>query len=311
MKSADTLRRFLFEDAPLRGHWTTLEQTWIEAREHQLLPPPVRDLLGEALAAAALLAGSLKFDGTLTLQLRGGSGRVSMLVVQATSALTLRGVAHVNGDDPVFSAGDDLRALVGEGQMIITVEQGGAQNWQGVVSLDGDDLASCLERYFEVSEQLPTRVVLAADERRAAGILLQKLPGTPGMTGSPVGEAGDALRQQVWEEAALLLSTVGKEELLASEAQPLLERVFAEQVVRLFDGAAVNFACRCSRERVARMLEALGREEVADILAEQGGVTVTCEFCKKPYTFDAVDAAQLFAGDPGVVPAPGPPDSVN
>jgi molecular chaperone Hsp33 len=303
---ADTLRRFLFEDAPLRGHWTALEETWLQAREHQLLPPPVRDLLGEALAAAALLAGSLKFDGTLTLQLRGGTGRVSMLVAQATSSLTLRGVAHVNEDESVVAAGEDLRALVGEGQLVITVEQGGAQNWQGVVALDGADLASCLERYFEVSEQLPTRVVLGADARRATGILLQKLPGTSG-----TGEAGDALRQQMWEEAGLLLSTLGKEELLALDAQPLLERVFAGHVVRLFDGDAVRFACRCRRERVARMLESLGREEIEGILAEQGGVTVTCEFCKKPYTFDAVDAAQLFAGDAGAAPAPRPPDSVN
>jgi molecular chaperone Hsp33 len=214
--------------------------------------------------------------------------------------------AYAAADDAANSRAEGLRALVGDGQMIITVEQDGAQNWQGVVSLDGADLASCLERYFEVSEQLPTRVVLAADARRAAGILLQKLPGASGS-----GEAGDALRQQLWEEAGMFLSTLGREELLASEAQPLLERVFAEQVVRLFDGGSVRFACRCNRERVARMLESLGSREVEDILAEQGGVTVTCEFCKKPYNFDAVDAAQLFAGDPAVAPVPGAPDSVN
>jgi molecular chaperone Hsp33 len=314
----DRLRRFLFEVAPLRGHWVCLDQAWHEAREHQALPPPVRDLLGEALAAAALLAGSLKFEGTLTLQLRGG-GRVSMLVAQATSSLTLRGVAHVRDGD-LDAASDaapdanmapgstdaDFPALVGDGQLVITVEQGGAQAWQGIVPLDGADLATCLERYFEVSEQLPTRVVLAADERRAAGVLLQKLPGPSGS-----GEAGDALRQQTWEEAGLLLSTLRREELLAADAQPLLQRVFAGHDLRLFDGDAVRFACRCSRERVARMLESLGREEVEGILAEQGEVTVTCEFCKKPYRFDAVDAVQLFAGDPGSAVDPGRPGSVN
>lgn len=301
MTQADQLRRFLFEDAPLRGHWVCLAQAWREAREHQGLPAPVRDLLGEALAAAALLAGSLKFEGTLTLQLRGG-GRVSMLVAQATSELTIRGVAHLREAAEV-AAGEvggsreaDFQALVGGGQLVITVEQGSAQAWQGVVPLDGADLAGCLERYFEVSEQLPTRVVLAADERRAAGVLLQKLPGASGS-----GEAEDAQRQQVWEEAGMLLSTLGGAELLATDAQPLLQRLFAGHDLRLFEGDTVRFACRCSRERVARMLESLGREEVEGILADEGEVTVTCEFCKKPYRFDAVDAARLFlpGGPPG------------
>lgn len=288
MSEQDLLRRFHFEDAPLRGHWVRLADTWREARAHQQLPPAVRDLLGEALAAAALLAGALKFDGTLTLQLRGGTGRVSMLITQATSAHTLRGVAHFDGGPDPGQV--DLDGLVGEGQLVITVERGGGgEPWQGVVPLTGGSLAASLERYFEVSEQLPTRVVLAADEQSAGGLLLQKLPPP-----SAVGEAEDARLLDLWEEAAALLGTLQGAELLATDSQPLLERLFGSHDLRLFEGDAVRFACRCSRERVAAMLQTLGPEEVDSILAEQGAVTVTCEFCQKPYRFDAVDVGALF-----------------
>ncbi|MGC4028629.1 MAG: Hsp33 family molecular chaperone HslO [Steroidobacteraceae bacterium] len=291
MSDADSLRRFLFEDAPLRGHWVRLVDTWREARVHQSLPPAVRDLLGEALAAAALLAASLKFDGTLTLQLRGGSGQVSMLIAQATSEHTLRGVAHCQGEpDPGHSGFADL---VGKGQLVITVERGGgAAPWQGIVPLDEESLAACLERYFEVSEQLPTRVVLAADAGAAGGLLLQKLP-------APGGEAAEARLQDLWEEAGAMLATLSGAELLVAGPQVLLTRLFGGHDLRLFDADTLRFACRCSRQRVGAMLQALGREEVDSILAEQGAVTVTCEFCMKPYRFDAVDAAQLFTPPAG------------
>jgi len=290
---ADALRRFLFEDAPLRGHWARLTEAWRDARMHQELPPAARDLLGQALAATALLAGSLKFTGTLTLQLRGSQGAVSLLIAQATSELTLRGVAHLAEGKPVTP---DFPALVGGGQLVITVEQAeGAQNWQGIVPLDGANLSSCLERYFEVSEQLPTRVVLAADERCAAGLLLQKLPAPRGQ-----GEAADALVQELWEETGAFLATLGPAELLETAPEVLLRRLFAEHDLRLFEPEVLRFACRCSRERVGTMLRSLGREEIDSILAEQGAVTVTCEFCQRPYSFDAVEALALFgpgAGD--------------
>jgi molecular chaperone Hsp33 len=301
----DQLRRFLFEDAPLRGHWVRLEDAWREAREHQQLPPAVRELLGEALAATVLLAGSLKFNGTLTLQLQGGNGLVPMLVAQATSELTLRGVAHV--DPQALDAGmaddADFAALVGDGQMVISVEQGeGASPWQGIVPLVGSSLSACLEQYFEASEQVATSVSLAASDFSAAGVLLQKLP-TPG---GP-GEAGEAQLRDLWEEAAAMLATVDREELLAREPDDLLARLFPSHDLRLFEGSPVGFACRCGRERVATMLQSLGRAEIDSILEEQGTVTVTCEFCQRPYSFDAVDAGQLFLA----VPAAEPPESLN
>lgn len=288
MTQTDRLRRFLFEGAPLRGHWVRLSRAWIEAREHQSLPAPAMILLGEALAATTLLSAALKFSGTLTLQLAGSRGLVSMLVAQATDTRTVRGVAHV-GDAPVpVNAG--FATLIDGGRLVVSVEQGGvAPPWQGVVPLAGRSLAGCLESYFLVSEQLPTAIVLAADEQHAAGLLLQKLPAP-----AEEGEVAAAGTQDLWEEVTALLATLRPAELLALEAPQLLPSLFGAHDLRLFEGEPVRFACRCDPGRVAAMLRGLGREEVESILAEQGAVTVTCEFCRRPYRFDAVDAARLF-----------------
>lgn len=287
----DRLRRFLFEDAPVRGHWVRLAGSWIEAREHQQLPQPAMTLLGESMAAVALLSASLKFSGTLTLQLAGSQGGVSMMVTQATSppgTRALRGIAHLADDQG--TAGAAFEELVRGGRLVVSVEQGsGSQPWQGIVPLEGASLAACLERYFENSEQLPTALVLAADAGAAAGLLLQKLP-SPGAQ----GEAAGADSQGIWEEAVALLGTLGGDELLATEPAELLRRLFGARDLRLFDAEPIRFACRCGPERVAQMLKGLGQTEVDAIIAEQGAVTVTCEFCCKPYRFDAVDAAQLF-----------------
>ncbi len=297
MSETDRLRRFLFEDAPVRGHWVRLSKTWLEAREHQVLPVPAMTLLGEALAATSLLAASLKFTGTLTLQLAGSEGPVTMLVAQATDAGALRGVVHV--DDGSVAADAGFQQLVTGGRLVVSVEQGdGVIPWQGIVPLQGDTLARCLENYFAVSEQLPTAIVLAADATHAAGLLLQKLP-APGALGE--GEAASV--QDVWEEATVLLATLQPEELLTWNVDELLRKLFGGRDLRLFDGEPVHFACRCSRERVAGMLQGVGKQEVDSIIAEQGAVTVTCEFCRKPYSFDAVDAAQLFIAGAADLPS--------
>ncbi|MEO6078265.1 MAG: Hsp33 family molecular chaperone HslO [Steroidobacteraceae bacterium] len=288
MKSEDRLQRFLFEEAPVRGHWVSLSKTWAQAREHQTLPAEVMNLLGESLAAASLFAASLKFTGTLTLQLTGGTGRVGMLVAQATDGGSLRGFAHM--DAAVTATGDGFQDLVGGGRLVVSVEQGdGIAPWQGVVELAGNALSDSLENYFAVSEQLPTAIVLAANAEHAAGLLLQKLP-----TPAALGEGAAAGVQDLWEEATALLATLQPEELLAWNVDELLRKLFGNRDLRLFDGAPMHFACRCSRERVSAMLHGIGKPEVDSIIEEQGAVTVTCEFCQKPYRFDAVDAAQLF-----------------
>lgn len=286
MNETDRLRRFLFEDAPVRGHWVHLSRSWIEAREHQDLSTPARALLGESLAATVLLSAAVKFSGTLTLQLSGSSGPVSMLVTQATDTRTMRGVVHVDEDADL--AGVPFPELVQGGRLVVSVEQGGGvPAWQGIVPLGGHSLAQCIEEYFAASEQLPTVILLAADEFSAAGLLLQKLPANG-------GEAGAAGAQDLWEEVIALMATLGPAELLASDPAQLLASLFGTHDIRLFDAETVRFACRCDRERVAAMLRGLGREEIDSIIAEQGEVTVTCEFCRRPYRFDAVDAASLF-----------------
>ena len=291
--AGDRLRRFLFEDAPVRGHWVRLDDAWRQAREHQSLQPASVSLLGEALAACSLLAGSLKFQGTLSLQLRESQGGISMLIAQATDSLGIRGVVHeaAGGSSP----GASFNELTRGGQLVVTVERGSAvAPWQGIVPLDGSSLAACLESYFAVSEQVPTAMVLAADVHGAAGLLLQKLP-----TSAGAGEGEEARVHDIWEEAVLRLRTLQGEELLQLDAQVLLRRLFSNESLRLFEGEPVRFSCRCDRERVSAMLKGLGSAEVDSIIAEQGAVTVTCEFCQRPYRFDIVDVQQLFLEAPG------------
>ena len=301
MREVDRLRRFLFENEPLRGHWVRLEESWSAARVHQGHGAIVTALLGETMAAASLLAAALKFQGTLTLQVTGG-GVLSLLIAQATHDQKLRAVAQLR-EDAVPPDSGDFRTLVGDGRLVVTVDRGEGQSpWQGIVPLAGATLAECLERYFEDSEQLSTRIVLAADANRAAGLMLQRLP-TPTLA----GEAAEGHVREVWDEAALLMSTVKERELLDTEAEPLLLRVFGANDLRLFDADPVRFQCRCSEERVASVLQSLGETEIRSVLEEQGVVTVTCEFCQRPYRFDAIDVEQLFAP----TPPPEAPDSLN
>lgn len=291
MREVDSLRRFLFEDAPLRGHWLRLEDSWRAAREHQFHPAAVTALLGEALAAVTLLGAALKFRGTLTLQVRG-NGLLPLLIAQCTHDRRLRGVAQPR-EGAIVPDDASLADLVGDGQLVVTVDNEEGMPWQGIVPLVGGSLSACLERYFETSEQLPTRLVLAADGHRAAGLLLQKLPSPEGM-----GEGEEGRRRDLWDEAALLHATLGGRELLDTEADVLLHRLFGEHDLRLFEGESVAFGCRCSAERVADVLRSLGEAEAMDIIAEQGAISVTCEFCQRPYRYDAIDVAQLFSEAP-------------
>lgn len=301
MREVDRLRRFLFENEPLRGHWVRLEESWAQARVHQNHPPAVTRILGEAMAATSLLAAALKFRGTLTLQITGG-GSLALLIAQATHDQHLRAVAQLKDElNPPTEEG--FRELIGDGRLVVTIDRGdGSPPYQGIVPLVGATLAECLERYFEDSEQLPTRIVLAADENRAAGLLLQKLP-SPAAS----GEAAAGHVQDLWEEASLLLATVKPRELLDLEVEHLLQQVYGAHDLRLFEADSVRFQCRCDEERVASLLQSLGEAEVRSVLEEQGMVTVTCEFCQRPYRFDAIDVEQLFA----VTPRPNAPESLN
>ncbi len=282
MKERDSLHRFVFEHLPMRGLVVHLDAAWRAVLERAEYPEPLRRVLGEAMAAAALLASTVKFQGVLSLQIQG-QGPVRLLLVQCTSERTLRGL--VRWDGPVEQA--RFGELMGDGTLLITIESGQrGEPYQGIISLDqAKSLGDALETYFDRSEQLPTRLRLSADDRQAAGLLLQRVP----------GESPDA---DAWNRIQTLGATLQEDELLGLDAQELLRRLFTEEDLRLFEAEPVAFRCTCSRERIGDMLRNLGRDEVRDILVEQGRVEVTCEFCNQQYVFDRVDAEGLFSEAP-------------
>jgi molecular chaperone Hsp33 len=295
MAEVDTLRRFVFERYPFRGQLVHLGPAWKAMMEHHDYPGHVRDTLGEAVAAAALLASTLKFHGLLTLQLRG-TGPMHLMVVECTDGLALRAVARFR-EPP---ATEDLRELSGDGTLTVTVENEGAANrYQGVVPLAGASMSDCLREYFESSEQLPTRLWLHADGENVSGLLLQRLPVTsrsPGVTESGGQAVPEEELEDAWQRVQLVADTVTGPELAELDDQKLLRRLFSEDDVRMFESTPVFFRCRCSRERVENMLRALGRDEVDSLVEEFGQVEVRCEFCSRAYRLDAVDSVALFAG---------------
>jgi molecular chaperone Hsp33 len=297
LEPGDEVRRFIVENRPVRGHWVRLEGAWRELRAHKEYPEPVRELLGQAVAASVLLAATLKFNGTLTLQLQG-NGAVKLLVAQCTHDFRLRAVANfdeaaVEGLASESQGGAAFRRLVGaEGRVVVTVESDQKNTrYQGIVPLTGSSLADSLETYFASSEQLPTRVLLAADSERGVGVLVQKLP-------DPTN-ADESDMKGVWEDAQRGIERLSTTDLLLRPVEELLQRGFAAHDMRLFKGTPVQFECRCNHGRVSSLLRALGAEEVRDVLKEQGAVVVTCEFCHRPYRFDAVDVEALFSDGVG------------
>ena len=276
---ADALTRFVFEYAPVKGGIVQLDEAWKTIRSHADYPEPLKKVLGELLAAAALLTSNIKFDGSLVLQLHG-DGPVRLIVVEATSGHTLRATAKWTGEVPEGT----LAAMLGHGRFVMTLDQSkaGKQNYQGIVPLEGETTAEVLAHYMQSSEQLDTRIYLAAGEDRVAGMMLQRMPDQQGM---------DA---DAWNRAAILADTLKPEELLGVSANDLLMRLFHEETLRRFEQEPLAFACSCSREKVAGMLQSLGKDEVDDILAEHGEIEIACDFCGRQYKFDAVDAAQLF-----------------
>jgi len=283
----DQLHRFTFEHFGVRGEILTLESSWQAVIERHEYTPAVRDYLGQALVATTLLSGTIKFKGSLILQLQG-DGPVRTMVAQATNQRMIRGMASAEGPVPA----DDLVAAFGKGRMVLTAEAPNGERYQGIIGLDGQYLADVIEHYFVQSEQLPSRVWLAADGRAAAGMLLQRLPGTE-------GDGED------WRRICMLADTLGQDELLQVSPRDLLHRLFHEEDLRLYEPEPVAFRCNCSRERVASALKGMGRDEVESILKERGSVEADCEFCNAHYRFDAVDAVALFAD----LPAAASPDS--
>lgn len=274
----DTLTRFLFENTPVRGSIIHLQNTWTAVLDRHDYPPVLRKIMGELMAASALLAATLKLNGSIILQIQG-NGPVSLLVVECRSDMTLRATAKWEGELRQSS----LAQLVGDGRFVITLDpRDGKQTYQGIVALEGDSIASILQNYMTRSEQLETSLWLACDDDSASGLLLQKLPNQPEQD------------EDAWNRACILANTVKPAELLQLDAEALLRRLFTEEEIRMFDPQPTSFHCGCSRDGVTRVLRMLGKEEVQGIIEERGNIEVHCEFCNQRYTFDTIDTEQAF-----------------
>ena len=297
----DTLQKFIFDNAAVKGEFVEISDTWREVQQRHDYPPAVKTVLGEMLAAAALLSANLKFNGAIIMQIHG-DGPVRLLVVECDSDLRLRATAKLAPDAVVADGANltDLLNVHGKGRFVITLDpldkMPGQQPYQGIVPLDGDDMATVIENYMLRSEQLDTRLWLAADATVSRGLLLQKLPRHSGKD-DQVEQASEADELETWNRAVMLASTLKQEELLSTDIQTLMNRLFWEETIRVFEPAHPQFHCSCTREKVGNMLKMLGQEEVDDALAELGHLGINCDFCGKHYEFDKVDCAQLFVSD--------------
>jgi molecular chaperone Hsp33 len=287
MNSHDFTQRFSFDAAPIRGRLVRLESTWQTLSGQRGYGPVAASLLADLAVAAGLLSQDLKVDGSLTIQLHpgGDAAPIRTAMAECRGRAEIRGIIH---GDPAREPEADLRRLFGGGQLAITMRPLQGEPYQGRIALGGGDLAAHLEGYFVMSEQLPTRLWLTNDGNRAAGLMLQRLPGA-----ETVADEDDD-----WRRLTLLADTLRPAELLNLAPAVLLQRLYHEDRVRLQPPAPLAFGCSCTRQRSANALRMLGAAEVEDILADDGQVTVTCEFCGATYAFDAVDARLALKGAP-------------
>ena len=290
----DSLQKFLFEGAPVRGELVELSATWQQVLARRVYPLAVQTLLGQMLAAAALLSANLKFNGVIVMQIHG-DGPVKLLVVECDAELRLRATAKLV-DDAVIDDAALLPQLVnrnGHGRFVITLDPKeklpGQQAYQGIVPLDGDSVATVIENYMLRSEQLDTRLWLAADGSVSRGLLLQKLPNHGGSE-MPVTD-----ELETWDRSVMLASTLKEDELLSTDIATLMRRLFWEETIRVFEPKHPQFHCSCNREKVGNMLKMLGKVEVDEAITELGKLEIDCDFCGQHYEFDRVDCAQLFA----------------
>lgn len=277
----DSLHRFLIENANVRGEWVHLDQTWQQLLNCADYPDAVKKVLGEALAATLLLSATLKYKGTLSLQING-EGAVNLLLIQATSEGTVRGLAHYSQEP----ASDRLLDIFGNGHLAITIEPSdGGERYQGVVGLEEESLADALAVYFEQSEQLKTRLWLSSNDESSAGLLLQRLPRV------------DSDDEDGWTRVTHLSETLTSNELLSLDQETLLHRLFHEEDVRLFGGEPITFQCGCSQEKIEAMVSSLGRQEAENMIAERENIEIDCEFCNQHYQLDHIDVKRIFSGN--------------
>lgn len=281
--SNDKLHRFLFDQANIRGEIAQLTETWKTILSHHDYPQVIRDHLGQVVAASILLSATLKFEGSLTIQ-ANGDGALTLMVVECRNDFAVRAIAKYHQTLPLPGTDESgLKQLLGNGTLAITIEQAvTGERYQGIVALEGSSVAQFLEGYLQRSEQLETRIYLAADEYAAGGLLLQQLPGQQ-------NEDDDS-----WERITQLGNTIKDDELLSLTAREILHRLYHEDDIRLFNPEEIYFECSCSRNKVSNMLHSISQNEAADILREQGNISVDCEFCGQTYEFDEIDIAEIY-----------------
>lgn len=280
----DQLHRFIFDNTAIRGNVVRLQQTLGHALQHHHYPLAVKKLLGELMAASALLTATLKINGSLIMQIQG-TGALKLLVVECNSDFGIRATAKINDEIPTDQA---LLTLIGQGQFVITLDpKDSDQTYQSIVPLEGNSIGDMLENYMLRSEQIDTKIWLCCDGASAAGMLIQKLPETMNQT--------TTLRDlDAWDRINHLAGTVSHDELLKLPAETLLTRLFHQEEIRLFEAHRTQFFCGCSRASVSNMLKMLGDAELTEIIEERGVIEVHCDFCNSLYTFDQVDTAQLL-----------------
>jgi molecular chaperone Hsp33 len=310
-QNKNEIHRFLLQEAPIRGESVRLTTEWQEVVNRHSLPPAVQRALGELTAAAVLLSAALKFDGALVLQILG-DGPVHLVVVESNSVAAsvgelgtkfratakLRESIDASAIDPAATF-KELVNPFGTGRFVMTLDPRiklpGQQTYQAIVPLEGNSVAEVIAGYMARSEQVPTRLWLAADANQASGLLLQKLPSEGGSIELKAVDAQKAIADESWTRLEQLADTVGPDELLVTDSEQLMHRLFWQEPMRSLDQRICYFGCSCTREKVSNMLQTLGLPEVEGILSEREKVQVNCDYCNTAYEFDAIDCAALFS----------------
>tara|TARA_R110001592_G_scaffold62142_4_gene189917 strand:- start:27044 stop:27901 length:858 start_codon:yes stop_codon:yes gene_type:complete len=283
MINNDTFQRFLFEELQIRGEWVRLGNSFQEATHALNYPLAIKSLLGQTIAASILLTGTLKFAGRLSIHARG-QGPVSLLMAETTNRRHFRALAKWEGD---IQPDLDLKGLLGDAQLAITIDPDKGARYQGIVPMEKDNITECLEHYFELSEQLDTHLLLGANDHACYGLLLQKLP-----------DYRKIEDQDAWNRVVHLAKTMKHDELLNADNETLVTRLFHQEQVILYPSEPVAFECTCSEERSLSAIHSLGEEEALGILEQEAVIAMDCQFCGAAYRFSRSDIQKLFSLDP-------------
>jgi molecular chaperone Hsp33 len=280
----DSSQRFIFDNLDIRGEIVSLDKTFLDCIAGKKYPDAVAKLVGEFLAASALLSTTIKFEGRLVLQVRS-KGEIAVIMGECTHEGKLRGIARYI-DAP---ASEEFEELLKDGTLVITIDTKKGEPYQGIVSLEGGSMAECLKAYFEQSEQLHSEFIFASNAKRISAMMLQQLPAQL--------EKDSEKRSDHWEHFATLTRTLTADELLDLPNAEILRRLFHQEELRVFEAKSLEYSCSCSRERTAKALLSLGKEEIDSLIEERGGVEMSCEFCGTEYNFGPGELALLSEKD--------------